>query len=64
MPCLEEGHLLYLLTIPYLLVHLLIVNHLLCMVSKDNKSAGVGFREAMRIICLDGWTIIRLLKVV
>lgn len=49
---------------PLLTLHLLTENHLLCMFSKDNKTTGVGFREATRIIRLDGWTNIRLLKVV
>lgn len=62
MPCLEEDHSLYLPTLPYLLVHLLIENQLLCVFSKDNKTTGVGFRETMRITFLDGWTIIHLLK--
>lgn len=57
------SHLLYLPTIPYLLVHLLIENQLLCVFSKD-KTTWVGFREPMRIVSLDGWTIIYLLKVV
>lgn len=57
MPCLEEEHLLH---PPHSLHASSMESQLLCIFSKDNKTTGVEFGEALRIVFLDGWTIINL----